>query len=679
MFGGRRKVLLGWMSGCLLLGTRLLATDFYVSPTASASGTGSFGNPWKLQTALDHPSAVHPGDTIWLRGGTYTGTFTSYLSGSSSQPIIVRQYAGERATLDGGTAGQALATLTVTNKYTWFWGFEIMSSDPDRISTDPSSWPPDIQRPDGVQIAESAQTGPGLRFINLIIHDTRQGISFWKEAVDSEINGCLIYYQGWQGPDRGHGHGIYTQNQTGTKKIVDNIVANQFGGGLQAYGQQTYLNNFYIEGNTVYENGAIATTGASDNILVGGGVVTNNDTIVSNMMFYNATGDVPDSAFNFGYDLGCSNGVVTNNYVANNSYFINCLPVSMTGNTFYGNIHGLNPGSYPSNTYLSSRPSSNKVFVRPNAYEAGRANITIFNWTNQSTVSVDISSVLTPGTGYEIRNASDFFGAPVLTGVYGGGSVTLPMNNLSVANPVGWSAPPRMGPEFNVFVLLPVTGAPPVTPTNTPVAATATRTPTRTNTPVAGTPTRTPSRTNTAIPATATRTPTRTATRTATRTPTRTATPGGSPFLIRIEAESPVLTAPMASVSDASAFGGQHVVTAVTNSGTAAWTFSVPSSGTYYVWARVKSLTSITDSFFVKMDAGAEDVFDTAEGTWSPNWQWTRLNGRGAGGVPLAINPRTFSLSSGSHTLTFRGRETTTRLDRVIVTTDAAFVPTETP
>ena len=27
-------------------------------------------SPWDLQTALNHP-AVHPGDTIWMRGGTY--------------------------------------------------------------------------------------------------------------------------------------------------------------------------------------------------------------------------------------------------------------------------------------------------------------------------------------------------------------------------------------------------------------------------------------------------------------------------------------------------------------------------------------------------------------------------------------------------------------------------------
>ncbi|MEK7061424.1 MAG: hypothetical protein AAB954_02070, partial [Patescibacteria group bacterium] len=49
-----------------------ISAQYYVSPTGSASGNGSLENPWDLQTALNHPAVVHPGDTIWLRGGTYT-------------------------------------------------------------------------------------------------------------------------------------------------------------------------------------------------------------------------------------------------------------------------------------------------------------------------------------------------------------------------------------------------------------------------------------------------------------------------------------------------------------------------------------------------------------------------------------------------------------------------------
>src|SRR5205807_2442652 len=80
-------------------GTRV---GYYVSPSGSPSGDGSAARPWDLRTALAQPAVVHPGDTIWLRGGTYSGGaagFTSNLLGTPSTPIVVRQYPGERATL----------------------------------------------------------------------------------------------------------------------------------------------------------------------------------------------------------------------------------------------------------------------------------------------------------------------------------------------------------------------------------------------------------------------------------------------------------------------------------------------------------------------------------------------------------------------------------------------------
>src|SRR5438309_1624314 len=51
------------------------AGQFYVSPSGTAGGDGSLANPWDLQTALWGPATVKPGDCIWLRGGTYTGSF----------------------------------------------------------------------------------------------------------------------------------------------------------------------------------------------------------------------------------------------------------------------------------------------------------------------------------------------------------------------------------------------------------------------------------------------------------------------------------------------------------------------------------------------------------------------------------------------------------------------------
>ncbi|HEY1252033.1 MAG TPA: S-layer homology domain-containing protein [Thermoanaerobaculia bacterium] len=721
-----------------------LAADFYVAPNASANGTGSFSNPWRLQDALNQPAAVHPGDTIWLRGGTYSGNFVSYLNGTSSSPIIVRQYAGEVATLDGGSSSTCV--LSTRGGYTWFWGFEIKSSDPIRQSSQTGSNPTDIHRGDGVQIWQTA-TEAGLKFINLVIHDARQGVSFWQEATDAEINGCIIYYNGWNGSDRGHGHGIYTQNQTGTKHIVDSIIRDNFDHGIQGYGSATaHLNNYDIHGNTFIGNGLLANPPGGRNLLIGGDSTAQNLSISDNMLYYQAA-ESPDSAFQLGYNAGCTGTTVTNNYVSNNTMFSGgCLPASMTGNTFYGSTSGFPHSSYPNNTYTTSRPTALQVFVRPNAYEAGRANITVFNWPNQSSVSVDLTGVLAPGTGYEVRNAQDFFGAPVASGTYSGGSISLPMTGLSVAAPVGWAAPAPTGPEFNVFVLLPAspggtptaTPAPPTatptrtstptpvppsatptltrtptpvpptpTPSNTPLPASPTPTltptvpgptstpapptPTPSHTPVPPTPTpshtpvpASPTPTGTPVPPTATHTPAPpTATPTHTHTPgppTHTATPSPTPtpwpFPLTLEAEAATLTGAMTTDSDLWAFGGSYVTTTTEDSGKATWTFNVPLSGGYFVWARVLAPDEQHDSFYAKANTGSEDVYDDGQGSWSPKWQWKVLNGRGGTGNPLTLDPRVLTLSAGSNTITFRGREIGSKVDRIYITADPNDVPT---
>ncbi len=99
--------------------------------------------------------------------------------------------------------------------------------------------------------------------------------------------------------------------------------------------------------------------------------------------------------------------------------------------------------------------------MRPNQYEPGRANITIFNWDKVPTVGVSLKGILKAGTQYEVRNAQNFFGPAVLSGTYDGSStLQLPMNGLAPATPVGRPAPPPTGPEFQVFVVVPKPAAP---------------------------------------------------------------------------------------------------------------------------------------------------------------------------------------------------------------------------
>ena len=110
-----------------------------------------------------------------------------------------------------------------------------------------------------------------------------------------------------------------------------------------------------------------------------------------------------------------------------------------------------NPG-----TYAGSTLSGVKIVVRPNHYEPSRANIIVYNWAQQSTVSVDVSGILNVGDHYVVQNAQDFYGTPATSGTYDGSPLHLPIAGITPPTPLGRAvqAAPVTGPTFNVFVLM---------------------------------------------------------------------------------------------------------------------------------------------------------------------------------------------------------------------------------
>ena len=166
---------------------------------------------------------------------------------------------------------------------------------------------------------------------------------------------------------------------------------------------------------------------------------------------------------------------------------------------------------------------------------------------------------------------------------------------------------------------------------------------------------------------------------TATPGPNSTPTPSPTPgfFYLRVEAETGALATPMVVAPDVMAYGGQYIATTAGNTGNANWTIDVPTSGNYYAWCRILAPDPNHQTIHAKYNGGAEDTYDAAGGDWSPVWQWTVLNGRGPNGIPLSLDPRILSLVAGTNTIHFRGGDVATRVDRIIVTDDPNFVPTE--
>lgn len=462
-----------WLGGlALALALPARATDYYASPTGTSSGNGSLTSPWDLQTALNQPSSVHPGDTIWLRGGNYrfngvSWKFNSVLSGTASAPITVRQYPGERATVDGNIQ-------QLSGGYTIYWGFEIMDSQtygagnttPNRVTTQSGPWPTTWWETFNGKTYDYCVSGfdlraPNCKLINIILHDNiGGGLGADIPAGNAEIYGLLSYYNGWQSTvDRGHGHGIYGQNALpSVKYITDSIIFDNFALGMQATGSAAPVADaFDIEGTAFFKNGELAFQ-PQQQLLIGPFQGASQNPVVKNCYIYCPSNLMAQSSFDMGYDGGTVNAIVESNYFQTSTWWGNNQGMICQGNTFLaGEVNNFNPANYPNNNYMTKLPTQNAVFIRPNKYEPGRGNIIIYNWQKLNNVSVDVSSFLPVGTPYKVVNAMNFFGTPVLTGTYQGGALSLPMTNLVAATPVGMTAPPPSDTAFNVFVVLPLT------------------------------------------------------------------------------------------------------------------------------------------------------------------------------------------------------------------------------
>ena len=188
---------------------------------------------------------VRAGDTVWVHAGTYrTGEVVSYVAGSSSGQVVIRQYPGERAVIDGN--------LVISGGYVSFWGLEVMNSNP--VGTSKM----------GVNVR-----APNVKLINLVVHDAgMSGIGTWMESPNSEVYGSIVYNNGTHG---NLDHGVYAQNSSGTKALRDNILFNNMAYGFHLYTSDgQYNRNVTLEGNISFNNGTISNDTWRPDYLVGG-------------------------------------------------------------------------------------------------------------------------------------------------------------------------------------------------------------------------------------------------------------------------------------------------------------------------------------------------------------------------------------------------------------------------
>lgn len=123
-------------------GSNTDAKVYYLSPTGSDSGEGTYDSPWfNLQKAVD--TAV-PGDTIMLRGGTYfptmmkDGTKTTVrisTAGTAGKMITIKNYPGELPILNFKDQPKKLGIrgILLTGSYWHLFGIHITQSGDNGI------------------------------------------------------------------------------------------------------------------------------------------------------------------------------------------------------------------------------------------------------------------------------------------------------------------------------------------------------------------------------------------------------------------------------------------------------------------------------------------------------------------------------------------------------------------
>lgn len=202
------------------------ASNYYVAPNGNYSNDGSIHSPWP--TIAKAMEAVQPGDTIYVRGGTYTGETYLTKSGNANAYITIRNYPGEIPILDGnGTSGVAFyygegQQGAGNGSYIHIEGFVIRNYWRSAFNIGAASQV--IYQEDGRDISPY-QTISHLNIRNNIIDRCGQnGISIFN-ASDVLVENNLVGRTGWDPNTGSWSSGINFWGMYGTNNVIRNNVS----------------------------------------------------------------------------------------------------------------------------------------------------------------------------------------------------------------------------------------------------------------------------------------------------------------------------------------------------------------------------------------------------------------------------------------------------------------------
>jgi hypothetical protein len=366
---------------------------FYAGPQGRAGNNGSQGAPWDLWSAMDgRQKAIKAGDTVIILGGNYGkgGLYILDLPGTAERPIIFRNDPGAHVAINGAL----YIPLRCTNsQFVWFMGCEVLTTPPLPATVLTGN---ELTAHDqgGLQL----HGGHDCKFINMAIHNCLKPVWPMDEAVNMEIYGCLVYDNGFLGPDRGHCHCAYVHNKDGVKVISNCIMSTRFPGQWSIHcWAETDIR--FVEGVTIEQN---IVNGMGPAIICHTVHPLKRIRVLGNML-YNAN-------FSIGHTSQPNEDLeLRDNVIGGGKFQIAPFKQLIQSGNETGKV-------------------SNKTFLLPNKYDASRANLAIFNGSKASSVTVDASKFMKPGDKYRLMNPKDFYGKPVYEGDCRGGTIQVPMS-----------------------------------------------------------------------------------------------------------------------------------------------------------------------------------------------------------------------------------------------------------
>ena len=253
---------------------------YYVAPYGDDTNPGTIDMPWR--TMRKPANTLQPGETVFVRGGTYREIVAPAFSGLPGQYITYQAYPGEEVVIDGGNS-RAYGFYLYRINYVRVNGFTIRNANGEEGSSA------------GIELEHSSN--------NQIINNTIE-----NNTMD----------------------GIFIVGDSSNNAIRDNTINSNERSGIFLYANSGKPSNNTISGNTVSFNSFDYGT-EMNAIMVENG---DGNVIEGNMIMNNAHGALLiglDSSFN----------IVQDNYISGNSakdYYRDRASVSFWHTTGPGNV-----------------------------------------------------------------------------------------------------------------------------------------------------------------------------------------------------------------------------------------------------------------------------------------------------------------------------------------------------